>query len=67
MRSEMASPNSNHFRDGTQRILATCTASADSGGPGERAINRYEGEPEGLSIRLAFVGRFLLLADDDAP
>jgi len=35
--------------------------------PGERAINRYEGEPEGLSIRLAFVGRFLLLADDDAP
>jgi hypothetical protein len=35
--------------------------------PGERAINQYEGEPEGLSIRLAFVGRFLLLADDAAP
>ena len=45
----------------------TCTASANSASPVERAIKRYEGEPEGLSIRLAFVGRFLLLADDDAP
>ena len=45
----------------------TCTASADFWQSGERAINRYEREPEGLSIWLAFVGHFLLLADNDAP
>jgi hypothetical protein len=50
-----------------QRILANLHCVSRFWQVGGRAINRNEGEPEGLSIRLAFVGRFLLLADDDAP
>jgi hypothetical protein len=50
-----------------QRILANLHCVSRFWQVRGSAINRYEGEPEGLSIRLAFVGHFLLLADDDAP